>query len=165
MYLFNMLNGTYDLKNHMFLQHDRENYITRQVSYNFDISATCPKFLSFVDRIFRSQKDKDQIIRYLQRAIGYTLTGEVSQQSIFLLHGAGSNGKSTLLETMRMLLGDYGTTIASSSLTTQKNEGVRNDIARLPGVRFVAASENSKGTVLDEELVKKLSGGDQVTER
>lgn len=164
-YLFNMLNGTYDLKNHIFLQHDRENYITRQVSYSFDIGAKCPKFLEFVNRIFRSQEDKDQIIRYLQRAIGYTLTGEVSQQSIFLLHGAGSNGKSTLLETMRMLLGDYGTTIASASLTTQKNEGVRNDIARLPKIRFVVASENAKGTYIDEDIVKKLTGGDEVTAR
>ncbi len=164
-YLFNMVNGTYDLRNHMFLQHDKENYITRQVSYGYDATATCPKFLQFVERIFKSQKDKDKIIRYLQRAIGYTLTGEVSQQSIFLLHGAGSNGKSTLLEAMRMLLGDYGTTIASASLTTQKNEGVRNDIARLPKVRFVVASENAKGTFIDEDIVKKLTGGDEVTAR
>jgi len=64
-----------------------------------------------------------------------------------------------------MVEGDYGTTIDSSSLTTKKNDGVRNDIARLPNVRFVVASENAKGSVLDEELVKKLSGGDEVTAR
>ncbi|MDD3961297.1 MAG: phage/plasmid primase, P4 family [Bacteroidales bacterium] len=164
-HLFNMLNGTYDLKNHMFLQHDRENRITRQVAFAYDKDAKCPNFLKFIERIFRSQKEKDNVIRYIQKAIGYTLTGEVSQQCIFLLYGSGSNGKSTLLETMRMLLGDYGTTIASASLTTQKNEGVRNDIARLPKIRFVVASENAKGTVIDEELIKKLTGGDEVTAR
>lgn len=164
-HLINMLNGTYDLKNHFFLQHDRENSITRQVSYNYDKDATCPNFLNFIERIFRTQKEKDNVIRYIQKAMGYTLTGEVSQQCIFLLYGSGSNGKSTLLETMRMLLGDYGTTIASASLTTQKNEGIRNDIARLPKVRFVVASENAKGTVIDEELIKKLTGGDEITAR
>lgn len=164
-YLFNMLNGTYDLKNHMFLQHDRETMITRQVAYNYDKTATCTQFTNFLERIFRNQKEKDNVIRYIQKAIGYTLTGEVSQQCIFLLYGSGSNGKSTLTETMRMLLGDYGTTIASSSLTTQKNESVRNDIARLPKTRLVVASENAKGTIIDEELIKKLTGGDEVTAR
>lgn len=164
-YLFNMLNGTYDLKNHMFLQHDRETKITRQASYNYDENAKCPQFLKFMDRIFKTQREKDNVIRYLQKAIGYTMTGEVSQQCIFLLYGSGSNGKSTLTETMRMLLGDYGTAIASSSLTTQKNEGVRNDIARLPKTRYVVASENAKGTIIDEELIKKLTGGDEVTAR
>ena len=164
-YLFNMLNGTYDLKNHLFLQHDKLNYITRQVGYNYDPDAQCPKFMKFMNRIFKSRKDKDDIIDYIQRALGYSLTGEVSQQAIFLLYGSGANGKSTLIETQRMVTGDYGTTVDSTSLITKKNDSVRNDIARLPGVRFVSASENSKGTILDEELVKKLSGGDQVTAR
>ena len=164
-HLFNHLNGTYDLQNHMFLQHDRENHITRHVEYIYNKDAQCPNFLKFIERIFKNQKEKDNVIRYIQKAMGYTLTGEVSQQCIFLLYGSGSNGKSTLLETMRMLLGDYGTTIASASLTTQKNENVRNDIARLPKIRFVTASENAKGTVIDEELIKKLTGGDEVTAR
>lgn len=164
-YLFNMMNGTYDLRSHIFTQHDRENMITRQVAYNYDPTRTCPQFLAFLDRIFKTQPEKTNIIRYLQKAIGYTLTGEVSQQCIFLLYGSGSNGKSTLMETLRMLMGDYGTTIASASLTTQKNEGVRNDVARLPKIRFVVASENAKGTVIDEELIKKLTGGDEVTAR
>ena len=164
-YLFNMQNGTYDLRTHDFLQHDKQNYITKTVGYNYDKNATCPKFLKFINRIFKSRSDKVEIIDYLQKAFGYSLTGEVSQQAIFLLYGSGANGKSTLIETQRMVMGDYGTTIDSSSLITKKNDSVRNDIARLPSVRFVSASENSKGTVLDEELVKKLSGGDQVTAR
>jgi putative DNA primase/helicase len=163
--LFNFLNGTYDLKNHLFLPHDKENYITRQVQYDYDSSAQCPHFLTFLNRIFKSRRDKNEIIDYLQRALGYSLTGEISQQIVFLLHGSGSNGKSTLLETQRMIMGDYGTTIDSGSLTTKKNDSVRNDIARLPNIRFVVASENAKGTIIDEELIKKLTGGDQVTAR
>lgn len=164
-HLFNLKNGTYDLKNHLFLPHDKENFITRQVSYDYDPSAKCPNFLSFLNRIFQSRRDKDLIIDYLQKALGYSLTGEISQQIIFLLHGSGSNGKSTLLETQRMVMGDYGTTIDSGSLTTKKNDSVRNDIARLPNIRFVVASENAKGTIIDEELIKKLTGGDEVTAR
>ena len=164
-HLFNLQNGTYDLKNHLFLPHDKENYITRQVSYNYDPSAQCPKFLEFLNRIFKSRQDKTVIIEYLQKALGYSLTGEISQQIIFLLHGSGSNGKSTLLETQRMVMADYGTTIDSGSLTTKKNDSVRNDIARLPNIRLVVASENAKGTIIDEELIKKLTGGDQVTAR
>jgi putative DNA primase/helicase len=163
--LFNFLNGTYDLKNHLFLPHDKENFITRQVQYNYEPNAECPNFLTFLNRIFKSRKDKDLIIDYLQKALGYSLTGEISQQIIFLLHGSGSNGKSTLLETQRMIMSDYGTTIDSGSLTTKKNDSVRNDIARLPNIRFVVASENAKGTIIDEELIKKLTGGDQVTAR
>lgn len=163
--LFNFINGTYDLKNHLFLPHDKENFITRQVSYEYDPSAKCPNFLAFLERIFKSRKDKEIIIDYLQKALGYSLTGEISQQIIFLLHGSGSNGKSTLLETQRMIMGDYGTTIDSGSLTTKKTDSVRNDIARLPNIRFVVASENAKGTIIDEELIKKLTGGDQVTAR
>jgi putative DNA primase/helicase len=164
-YLFNLLNGTYDLRTHELLPHDKQNYITKCVGIEYDKTAKCPRFLKFIDRIFKSRKDKAQIIEYLQKALGYSLTGEISQQSVFLLYGSGANGKSTLIETQRMVMGDYGTTIDSSSLTTKKSDGVRNDIARLPSVRFVSASENAKGTVLDEELVKKLSGGDQVTAR
>jgi putative DNA primase/helicase len=162
---FNLLNGTYDLKNHQLLQHSKYNYLTKQATYEYDPEAKCPHFMKFIERLFRSRKDKAEIIEYLQKALGYSLTGETSQQVIFLLYGSGANGKSTLMETMRMVMGDYGTTIDSSSLTTKKNDGVRNDIARLPNVRFVVASENSKGTILDEELVKKLSGGDEVTAR
>jgi putative DNA primase/helicase len=164
-YLFNFINGTYDLKNNLFCEHDRCNMITRQAAYDYNKDATCPMFLDFLERIFRGQRERDEIIRYLQKAIGYSLTGEVSHQAIFLLYGSGANGKSTLIETIRMLVGDYGTTIASASLTTQRSESVRNDIARLPKIRFVSASENAKGTVLDEELIKHLTGGDLITAR
>jgi putative DNA primase/helicase len=164
-YLLNMKNGTYDLRTHELLPHDKQNFITKIVDYDYNPNAKCPQFLKFINRIFRSREDKEQIINYIQKALGYSLTGEISQQAIFLLYGSGANGKSTLIETQRLVVGDYGTTIDSSSLITKKNDSVRNDIARLPNIRFVSASENSKGTILDEELVKKLSGGDQVTAR
>lgn len=163
--LFNLQNHTYDLLHHTILPHDRENFITKQVPYIYDPAATCPHFLSFLDRIFRSRPDKNEIIEYIQKAVGYTLTGDVSQQVIFLLHGTGSNGKSTLIETLRLLMGDYGTVISATSLITKKNDSVRNDIARLPSIRFVSSSENAKGTVLDEELIKNITGGDQIAAR
>jgi putative DNA primase/helicase len=141
------------------------NFITREVPYNYDPTATCPEFLNFLNRIFRSRPDKEEIIQYLQKGIGYSLTGDTSKQVIFLLHGSGANGKSTLIETIRKLMGEYGTTISANALTTKKNDSVRNDIARLMNVRFVSTSENAIGTSLDEELIKNLTGGDQVAAR
>ena len=164
-YLFNFRNGTYDLRSHVICQHDRENHISRQVQYGYDPAATCPEFLKFLDRIFRSRDDKKDIISYLQKAVGYSLTGDASKQVIFLLYGSGANGKSTLIETLRKLMGEYGTTISANALTTKKNDSVRNDIARLVNIRFVASSENAIGTTLDEELIKNLTGGDQVAAR
>ena len=164
-FLFNMENGTYDLQNHMLIQHDRIHHITRRVSYKYDITATCPEFITFLNRIFKSQKDKVGLIEYIQKAVGYSLTGDTSKQVIFLLHGSGANGKSTLIETLRLLLGEYGTAIGANALTTKKNDSVRNDIARLVNIRFCATSENAIGTVLDEELIKSLTGGDQVAAR
>lgn len=166
--LFNLKNGTYDLQNHIFSkEHDRLNFITRQVPYNYDPGADCPEFLKFLGRLFRSMPDDTRagMIQYIQKAAGYSLTGDVSKQIIFLLHGAGANGKSTLIEALRRLYGDYGTTISANTLTTAKTESVRNDIARLKNVRFVATSENAIDTTLDEELIKSLTGGDRIAAR
>lgn len=160
-YLFNMDNCTYDLQHHTILQHDACNMITKTCGYNYDINAKCPEWIKFLDRIFIGNKEKDVVIKYLQKAIGYSLTGSTAEQCIFMLHGSGANGKSTFVEGLRLLMGDYGSTIDSKSLTTDAN-GVRNDIAALTGVRLLSASENKKGSTLDEELIKKLSGGDKV---
>jgi putative DNA primase/helicase len=165
--LFNFNNGTYDLEHDMFLPHDKLQNITKTCGYNYDPVARCPEWERFIERLFRSlpENDKKEIMEYIQKCVGYTLTGYTSEQIIILLHGSGGNGKSVFNECLRMLFGDYGMTIAAKTLTTDGDKQIRNDIAGLRGARFVSASENAKKSTLDEELIKKLTGGEPVQAR
>lgn len=163
-FLFNLRNGTFNLKTFELQPHDKKLNISKLADYEYDPAAQCPMFLKYLDRIFRGNKNKDKIISYLQRAVGYTLTGSVIEQAIFLPHGVGANGKSVFLETVRALMGEYGTIIESKSLTTDRSD-INNDIACLAGMRFVYASENNSDSKLDEEIIKKLSGGEPIKAR
>jgi putative DNA primase/helicase len=106
-----------------------------------------------------------RLIAFLQRTVGHTLTGLTSEQVLFLLYGTGANGKTTFLEALRALLGDYARQTDFSSFLTQKTDRIRNDIARLAGARFVSAVEVQEGRALAEVIVKQLTGGDSVTAR
>jgi putative DNA primase/helicase len=119
--------------------------------------------MAFLNRIFRGQPDREKLIAFLRRAVGYTLTGDTSERSIFLMHGLGANGKTVFISVLESLFGDYGASVSSSTFTTAMATNVRNDLARLKGKQFIWASENSSETVLDEELVKRITGGDTIT--
>src|SRR5207253_11419144 len=109
-----------------------------------------------------------RLITFLQRAIGYSLTGETREQCLFVLHGSGSNGKSTFLELLQALLEDYAQSTPSATLLAKdphRHEGIPNDIARLRGARLVTAVEIGEGKRLNEELVKRLTGQDTLTAR
>jgi putative DNA primase/helicase len=162
--LFNLRNGTYNLRTHVKQDHDKSNTLSKLADFEYDPKATCPIFDKYLDRIFRSNKNKEDIINFLQRAIGYTLTGDTSEECLFAPYGSGANGKSVLLEIMHSLFGEYGSTINSRSFTTERG-GQTNDIAALPGKRFVSSSENSSDSHLDEELIKRLTGKDLVSAR
>jgi putative DNA primase/helicase len=156
-------NGTVDLHTGRLLPHLREHLNTKLAPVPFDGTAECPMWLKFLDRIFAGDQE---LIAFIQRAVGYSLTGETSEQVLFLLYGPGANGKTTLLECLRALLGDYASQADFSTFLARRNEsGPRNDVARLRGARFVAAAEAGSGRNLDENLVKQLIGGDTVTAR
>ena len=106
----------------------------------------------------------DAMVSYLQKAIGYALSGRVDEQCLFIFSGFGANGKSTVLETIRGMLGDYARHTPSCTLL-MNNMAVRNDLARLSGARLVSAVEIGMGKKLDEALVKQLTGGDPITSR
>lgn len=165
LYLWNLTNGTYDLKNHVFNPHDRENLITKTCGYAYDPGATCPGWEKNLERCFLDRPDKKEILDYLQRVTGYSLTGDTSEQAIYLLHGGGANGKTALLESLGLLFGDYAGTIAAASLTTEGSRAVRDDLSVLPGKRLITANENAQNSTLDEELIKRLSGGDKIKTR
>ncbi len=159
----NVKNGTIDLKSGELTPHRREDFITKLCPVRFNASAQCPTFQAFLETIFEGNQD---LISFIRRAIGYTLTGIASERVLFILLGGGSNGKSTLLGVFRDLLGTYSTQTAADTLMAKRHEGIPNDIARLKGARFVSATESDDGKCLAEGLVKRMTGGeDKLTAR
>jgi putative DNA primase/helicase len=158
----NLKNGWLDLKRMIFHQHSKNKFFTMLIPVEYNPMAICPGWLRFLDRIFKSNPDKERIIDFLQRAVGYTLSGDTSERAIFLMHGLGANGKTVFIRVLEALFGEYGASVSSVTFTTAMSTNVRNDLARLNGKRFVWASENSSDTVLDEENIKRWTGGDTV---
>ena len=160
--LFNCGNGTLDLVGGDLLSHRREDYLTRISGVVYDPEATCPRWEAFLLRVMG---DDPELVAFLQRAVGYTLTGSTREQVLFLLYGVGANGKSTFIEILRLLTGEYAAQAEFSTFLKQDGASVRNDIARLVGARFVAAVEAEGGRPLAEAMVKQMTGGDVVTAR
>ena len=161
-WLLNCGNGTVDLRKREVRPHDRADLLTRIVPVDYDEGAACPLWERFLDRIFDRNAE---LIAFVQRAVGYSLTGLNTEQVLFLAVGTGANGKSTFLEILRHILGDYATNAEFSTFLKRDGDGARNDLARLAGARLVTASEPERGKPLAESLVKQLTGGDAVTVR
>lgn len=156
-------NGTLDLRTGELLAHRRGDMITKLAPVTYDPAAEAPLWLAFLDRIMQGNAN---LIGFLQRAIGYSLTGDTREQVFFIAHGSGANGKTTLIETIMALLGDYGTTTPVETLMIKKGMGgIPADIARLRGARLVTATEGEQGQRLAESLVKRLVGQDTITAR
>jgi putative DNA primase/helicase len=161
--LLNCANGTLDLRTGMLQSFNRENYLSRQLTNFYDPNEQCPRWLAFLDTIFDGNQP---MIDYLQRAVGYTLTGDTSEQCFFLCHGPGANGKSVFLDVITALLGEFAQSSLMTTFTAKPNDsGSSNDLARMRGARLVTASETNDGMRLDEALVKKITGQDMITAR
>lgn len=160
--LLNLRNGVLDLKTMELLPHSPDRLITKLANVDFDKEADCPVFEKFLAKIFDGDVG---IISYVQRVVGYALTGDISEHCMFILYGTGRNGKSTLLNVFDLLLGDYHSKAEARSFLKQRNEGVRNDIAALRGARCASASEAAEGAKLNEPLIKELTGGDIIKTR
>lgn len=161
-WLLNLRNGALDLRTGTFREHRREDLGSKLGPVEYDPEATCPTWECFLDRVMGGNKE---LVRYLQKAVGYSLTGDTREQCLFFLWGTGRNGKSTFLETIRRLLGDYACQMDFTSVLRTKTDKVRNDIARLNGARLVSAVEVEDGRALSEVVVKQLTGNDTVTAR
>jgi putative DNA primase/helicase len=163
-WLLTVANGTLDLRSGELLAHDPGLFSTKLVEVEYDPAADCPLWLQFLDEILAGD---DGTIRFLQRAIGYSLTGDTGERCLFVLHGGGANGKTTFLEVCRALLGDYAQRVPTETLLASKRSAgaASPDIARLKGARFVSASESEEGRRLAEAVIKDLTGGDTVTAR
>lgn len=141
-WLLNCENGTLDLRSGGLRPHRREDLITRAVPVAFDEKAVCPIFDDFISRIMGGN---EQLERFLRRAVGYSLTGDVSEQVLFILWGSGFNGKSTFVEIVTDLLADYALSCPVETLLVKRGGGIPNDVARLAGARFVSAIEAQEG--------------------
>jgi putative DNA primase/helicase len=161
-WLFNVLNGTIDLRTGRLRDHRREDHLTKLAPVAYDPDACCPLWLKFLDRVMGGSRD---LIAYLQRLAGYGLTGDVSEQCLFFFHGSGANGKSTFLTTVLALLGDYGMQAVGDLLMAKHHESHPTERADLFGKRFVATIETEEGKRMAEALMKQLTGGDKVRAR
>lgn len=159
----NCLNGSVNLKTGELKPHRQEDNITKIVNAEYDKAAECPLWLNFLSDIF----DKNEsLIKFIQKAVGYSLTGDTSEQCIFILHGAGRNGKSTFIKTITTLLEEYAQQTPAETLMIKKNSSsVNNDIARLKGVRLACSVETGENKSFSEVLLKQLTGGDKIAAR
>jgi len=161
--LFPVQNGVIDLRQKTFIpEHRKSDLITRLVPITFDPRAECPLWDSFLDRIMAGNRD---MIEFLQRCVGYSLTGDVSEHVLLILYGRGANGKTVFLNTLLALTGPYGKQAAPDLLLAKKYETHPTELADLMGVRTLVSSETAEGRRLSEALIKQLTGGDKIKAR
>jgi putative DNA primase/helicase len=161
-WLLNCHSGTIDLKTGILREHRREDLITKVSPVNYDCDAQCPRFLAFLERIMGNNQN---LVSFLQRAIGYSLTGSTKEQVLFFCVGSGANGKSTLLDFATKALGDYAQWADDRLLTVRNGDGPRNDLAGLEGAHMVVTAETAEDARLNEAGVKIMTGGDTLISR
>jgi putative DNA primase/helicase len=158
----NVLNGTVDLKTGKLVAHDRADKLTQLTPVVFDPSARCPRWVQFLSETF---PEREEIIPFLQRSVGYTLTGDTSDQHFWLMLGTGRNGKTVFLNVLKALLGEYASETSFATFSAKRNDAAinpRDGLAALRGARFVKASESGEAKRFDDALLKAVTGGDAV---
>ena len=160
--VLNVHNGTIDLRDGAVREPDRRRMLTKLAGTEYRPAAEAPIWEAFLRRVLA---DDEELIDFLRRAVGYSLTGNTSEQCFFLLYGTGANGKTVFLRTISSLMGDYANQADFGSFLARRGEGPRNDIADLKGARFVAAVEAEEGRRLAESMIKSLTGGDSIKAR
>lgn len=160
--LLNVANGTLDLETLRLRDHKRADLLTQQILIPYEPKATCPAFERFLERIVPD----GELRAFLQRAVGYCLSGLVGEQVLFFVYGIGANGKSTFLGVIQVMLGpDYELEAAPDLLLSKHGTPHPTELADLFGKRFVVCQESGEGRALDETRVKRLTGGDPITAR
>lgn len=167
-YLINCKNGTYDLEKGIFRPHNWEDYLTAQTGFEYTLqNVRCERWEQFIDEVTNGDREKAD---YLQKAMGYSMLGESKEECMFILHGKTTrNGKSTLLNSIEHMLGDYST-VAPVNLICGR-EGTKNTneatpmLASLKGKRFVTMAESDSAGKLNESAIKQFTGGEEIKAR
>ena len=136
--------------------------VSKAISVSYTSEAECPVFLNFLNDVFESNQE---LISFVQQAIGYSLTGSTSEQCLFIMIGDGANGKSTFINVINKLLGSYGTTAASHTLIANGGGSIGDDLVDLIGARLITVSETEEGQSLAEAKIKQMTGGDTLKAR
>lgn len=160
-WLLNVENGTIDLHTGELRPHHRENLITKLAPVEYRPDATAPRWARYLEEVL---PDPD-VRRFLQAAVGYSCTGDVSEQCLFFPYGGGANGKSVFLTTNQRMLGDYAAQVMPDLLMANRGEHHPTELTDLYGRRFVATVEAEEGRRFNESLVKWLTGGDRIRAR
>jgi putative DNA primase/helicase len=167
-FLINFLNGTVDLRTGQLTPHNPAHFITKLVHHNYNSRAACPLFLSVVARMMGNHPDAsepeldraERMVNYLQRALGYSLTGTTEEKAVFVPFGTGNNGKTTLLSTFLLLLEEYSVLLQVDTLMArQESNNTQADLADLRGARFVMTSETEEGQRLSQGKLKRITQG------
>lgn len=161
-WLLGCKNGVLDLRAGKMIEARPDQRITRSTNLEYGPLAECPRWLQFLGEVFAGD---DDLIAFVKRAVGYSLTGDISAQVLFLLYGSGANGKSTFLNVLRDLLGTYAGNTPFSTFEFIDRNAQTNDIAALAGLRLVTSSETRDGAKLNEARIKSITGGDPITAR
>ena len=159
-WLFGVANGIVDLKTGKLCEELPNDRITKHSPVSFLHDAQCPRFERFLTEIFIGDT---ALVDYMQRMVGYCLTGSVGEQCVFCWYGAGANGKTTLCLALRYIFGDYAVNLPFSALEMKNRNS--NDLVALVGARLVTAVETNEGVRLNEARIKALTGGDPITAR
>ena len=163
-WLLNVENGTIDLKTGRREKHDPRDLLTKIAPVKANRHAECPTFEKFLKRVAGGDPS---LVKFIQRAVGYSLTGITTEQVLFFVYGkSGNNGKSTLVNLIRDMVGDYGLhTPTETLLVKQYDNAIPADLARLDGARMVTAIEANFNRHLDEARIKSMTGGEPITAR
>jgi len=159
LHVINCLNGVVDLTNRRLQASSSHRLISKLAKASYNPRAKAPVFRSFINQIFGNDIE---LIRWAQRMIGYFLTGSVVEQKLFIAYGTGANGKSTLFEIIKLILGDYSKTADFETFLSKQKSGVREleAVGELKGIRFALASETDSHVRFSEAIIKRLTGGD-----
>lgn len=161
-WLLGVPNGVIDLRTGALRPGHVGDKITMQAATPYDPDATGPRWTQFIPEVLGGDQ---QLVDFVWRSIGYSLTGITTEQVLFLLYGTGANGKGTLTTTIKRVLGDYAWNMPFATIEMKDRTAIPNDLAALVGRRFVTASETNDGARLNEARVKALTGCDPITAR
>ncbi|HBY09785.1 MAG TPA: phage/plasmid primase, P4 family [Patescibacteria group bacterium] len=155
-------NGIVDLTTATLREGRSEDRITMATAVNFDPNAACPLWEKFINEVF---ENNEELIRYVNKSLGYSISGNVREQVVFFCFGVGANGKSVLFSTIREILKDYAYSAPASMFQRNSMATATNDVASIEFRRFLMSSEILSSTKINELRLKKWSGGDQETAR
>lgn len=160
---FNCQNGIINLRNGELIPHDSSFMMSKIALCEYDASGKKPTmWLKFLDDVTNGNKELQE---YIQRCVGYSLSGSTREQCAYFLYGMGNNGKSTFLDTLADMLGDYAANTQPETIMMKKfgNDSANSDVARLKSARYVTCEEPTEGVRLNEGLLKQLTGGSKIT--